>query len=102
MLKQLDKQELMREMVGGEVYEYCPLGKFVVMAPGVCGSRPTFKYTRLETSVILADIAAGYTIDEILQEYSLSNLSRDAVLEAINLANQAFVQTARTILPIAA
>lgn len=36
--------ELMTEIVGGEPYEYYPLGEYVVRAPGVCGGRPTFKY----------------------------------------------------------
>ena len=42
--------ELVREIVGGAPYEYYPLGEFVVIAPGVCGGRPTLKYTRLEVS----------------------------------------------------
>jgi hypothetical protein len=44
------KLELVRETVGGEPYEYYPLGQYVVIAPGVCGGRPTFKYTRLDVS----------------------------------------------------
>ena len=28
---------LMTEMVGGEPYQYCPLGDYVVRAIGVCG-----------------------------------------------------------------
>ena len=39
---------LMTEMVGGEPYQYYPLGDYVVRAVGVCGGRPTFKYTRIE------------------------------------------------------
>ena len=40
------KRELEREMVGDEPYEYYPLGKYIVAAPGVYGGRLTFKYTR--------------------------------------------------------
>ena len=40
--------ELITEMVGGEVYQYYPQGEHVVRAVGVCGGRPTFKYTRIE------------------------------------------------------
>lgn len=36
--------ELVREGDGDDVYEYYPLGEYVVVAPGVCGGRPTFKY----------------------------------------------------------
>jgi len=40
--------KLVTEMVGGEPYQYYPLGQYVVRAIGVCGGRPTFKYTRIE------------------------------------------------------
>src|SRR5215510_566674 len=33
---------------GGEAYEDYPLGQYIVAAPGVCGGRPTFKYTRID------------------------------------------------------
>ena len=36
---------LVTEIVGEESYQYYPLGSHVVRALGVCGSRPTFKYT---------------------------------------------------------
>jgi len=41
-------KKLVREIVGGEPYEYYPVGRYIVIAPGVCGGRPTFKYTRDE------------------------------------------------------
>jgi hypothetical protein len=41
-------KRLMTEVVGGELYQYYPLGKHVVRALGVSGGRPTFKYTRIE------------------------------------------------------
>lgn len=88
-------KKLVREMYGGEVYEYYPLGKYVVAAPGVCGGRPTFKYTRLEVSFILALIAAGKTVKQIVQAYSLSRITPEAVKEAIHLANQAFLRSAK-------
>src|SRR5438093_7174788 len=47
-LVSLHEQELVCEIVGGEPYEYYPLGQYVVRAPGVCGGRPTFKYTRID------------------------------------------------------
>lgn len=52
----------------------------------------TFKYTRLETSAILADITAGYSVDDILKDFDLSDLQR----EAIDLANQAFYKLLKT------
>ena len=43
-------KKLMIETIGGEPYQYYPLGKYVVCAIGVCGERPTFKYTRIKTT----------------------------------------------------
>jgi uncharacterized protein (DUF433 family) len=93
------KTKLVREMYGGEPYEYYPLGKYIVAAPGVCGGRPTFKYTRLEVSVILSLIAAGETIEQVIQAYALSQLTPEAVREAIRLADQALVQSAKILQP---
>jgi len=94
--------KLVREMYGGEPYEYYPLGEYVVVAPSVCGGRPTFKYTRLEVSVILSLIASGETVGQAVQAYSLSRLTPEAVKEAIHLADQSLTQSAKTLQPIAA
>lgn len=83
--------ELVREMYGGEIYEYYPLGKYIVRAPGVCGGRPTFKYTRLEPSVILAQLSLGRTVEDLLRDYHGSKISAESIYEAIYLANQAFM-----------
>lgn len=84
---------LAREVRGGETYEYFPLGKYVVAAPGICGGRPTFKYTRIEAGFVLDLLASGWTIDEVIKEYKASHLTAKAVREAINLAKEAFVQS---------
>ena len=88
-------KKLAREIYGGEEYQYYPLGKYIVAAPGVCGGRPTFKYTRLEVSFILALLAAGKTIEQVVQAYSLSRLKPEAIQEAICLANQALLRSAK-------
>jgi uncharacterized protein (DUF433 family) len=75
------------EMYGGEPYEYHPLGKYIVMAPGVCGGRPTFKYTRLEASMILACLSTGRTIEKVVKDYRGSHLTQEAVEEAIRLGS---------------
>jgi uncharacterized protein (DUF433 family) len=94
--------ELVRELVGDVLYEYYPLGEYIVVAPGYCGGRPTFKYTRLEVSVILALLAAGYSIEEVVEDYELSRLSHAAVQEAIRLAEEAFSLNAKSVFPLAA
>ena len=93
--------KLVQEIYNGEPYQYYPLGKYVVSAPGVCGGRPTFKYTRLEVSMILSRLAAGKTIEQVVQDYSRSRLTPEAVMEAIQLANQALVQSVQVLQPAA-
>ncbi len=80
------------EIINGEPYEYYPLGEHVVRAPGVCGGRPTFKYTRIEIAGALDRVAAGETLDEIVRGYR-GRVSREAVMEAIQLVAHRFVET---------
>jgi uncharacterized protein (DUF433 family) len=94
MNRNFKAQKLIREMVGGESYEYYPLGQYIVAAPGVCGGRPTFKYTRLEAAVILDLLAAGWTVEHVVREYAHSRISAEAVAEAVRLAKDALVTTA--------
>jgi len=91
------KPQLVREEYGGEMYEYYPLGEYVVVAPGVCGGRPTFKYTRLEVSVILSMVGQGTSIQEILRQYAKSRINEAAIKEAIHLANHAFTEVTRPL-----
>jgi uncharacterized protein (DUF433 family) len=49
----------------------------------------------LEVSFILALLASGKTIEQVVRAYSLSRLTPEAVKEAISLANQAFLQSAK-------
>jgi uncharacterized protein (DUF433 family) len=77
--------KLVREIVGGETYEYYPLGRHIVSAPGVCGGRPTFKYTRIEVQVILDLLATGETIEQLVKNYR-ERISKEAIQEALKLA----------------
>jgi uncharacterized protein (DUF433 family) len=52
-------------MVQGEPYQYYPLGQYVVVAPDVCGGRPTFKYTRIDVGHALGLLAAGRTVEQV-------------------------------------
>ena len=84
--------KLVTETVGNESYRYYPLGQYVARAPGVCGGRPTFKYTRIEITGTLDRLAAGETIDNIVAGYR-GKVSREAVIEAIHLISAQFLQT---------
>lgn len=63
--------ELVRETYGGDVYEYYPLGKYVVAAPGVCGGRPTIKYRRLDARHIIGYLNTGDTPQEIAERHRI-------------------------------
>ncbi|OQX07686.1 MAG: hypothetical protein BWK80_49190 [Desulfobacteraceae bacterium IS3] len=84
--------ELMNEIIGGEAYQYYPLGEHVVRAVGVCGGRPTFKYTRIEITGTLERLASGENIDDIINGYR-GRVSREAVMEAVNLITSYFIET---------
>lgn len=90
-------REFTRELVDGEWYEFVPLGKHVVACPEICGGRPTFKYTRLEVSVILDLLSAGWSVQKILRNYSHSDISAEAIKEAVQLAKQNLLDNARKL-----
>lgn len=73
-----------KEIVGGEVYEFVPLSDNIVKAKGVCGGRPTFKYTRIEAKGIVSLIYAGETVPAILKHYR-NRFSETAIDEALEL-----------------
>ncbi len=87
-------------MVGGEVYQYYPLGEHVVRAVGVCGGRPTFKYTRIEVAGTMDRLAAGESIDEIVRGYR-GRVPREAIMEAIRLVTTRFIDALPALEPAA-
>ena len=87
------KRKVVREKLDGRVYEYIPLGKYVVSAPGVCRGRPTFKYTRIEVAGVLEWLSAGNSLEELLAGYK-GRVSREAIQEAAILAGKALVRQA--------
>jgi uncharacterized protein (DUF433 family) len=82
--------ELVTEMVGGELYRYYPLGEHVVRAVGVCGGRPTFKYTRIEITGTLERLAAGESVEDIVAGYR-GRVSHAAIREAVQLVTAQFL-----------
>jgi uncharacterized protein (DUF433 family) len=87
-------KKLIHEVVGGEPYEYYPVGRHIVVALGVCGGRPTFKYTRIDVRHALGLLAAGRTVEQVAQSYELPVA---AIREAVALASQAFDQKGREL-----
>jgi uncharacterized protein (DUF433 family) len=87
------KTKIVQETVGGETYEFTPLGKYVVSAPQVCRGRPTFKYTRIEVAGVLQWLGAGGSLEDLLAGHE-GRLSREAIREAVSLASKALVRQA--------
>lgn len=77
--------ETQTELVGGEPYGFVPMDEYIVRASGVCGGRPTFKYTRIEVAGTLDRIRAGENIEAIVSGYK-GRISRDALREAVRLS----------------
>jgi uncharacterized protein (DUF433 family) len=84
--------KLVSEVIDGELYQYYPLGEYVVRAIGVCGGRPTFKYTRIEVAGTLDRLAAGENLDEVVAGYR-GRVPREAVLEALRVVMAGFLET---------
>lgn len=77
--------ELVCEEVGGESYEYLPLGQYVVAARGVCGGRPTIKYHRLDARWVMGYLESGKSAEWIAQEF---DIPVEAVQETVELAKR--------------
>jgi uncharacterized protein (DUF433 family) len=100
MLASTSEPQRVIETVGGEAYEYVPLGEYVVRAVGVCGGRPTFKYTRIEITGALERLAGGESVDSLVAGYR-DRVSREAISEAVQIVNRQFLGTLPD-LPVAA
>jgi uncharacterized protein (DUF433 family) len=57
---------------------------YITVDPAICHGRACIKGTRIMVSVVLDNLAAGLTTDEIMRSYPL--LSREAVQAAIAYA----------------
>jgi uncharacterized protein (DUF433 family) len=80
------ERKLVTEIVGGEPYEYYPLGEYIVAAPGVYGGQPTFKYRRIGVQNVIELLSGGWTVEQVSEAY---NLPVAAIQEALALALQA-------------
>lgn len=93
-------QTLVTEIVGGEPYSYYPLGQYVVRAPQVCRGRPTFKYTRIEITGALERLAAGESVDDLVQGYR-GRVPREAITEAVQVMTAQFIEKLPALEPAA-
>jgi uncharacterized protein (DUF433 family) len=79
----LKSQEMVREFFEDGVYEYYPLGEYVVAARGMCGGRPTIKYRRLDARHIMGFLKRGDTPEEVAENY---RIPLEAVHEVVRLS----------------
>lgn len=73
--------ELVKEVYGGDPYEYLPLGEYVVAARGVCGGRPTLKYTRMDARWVMMYLQEGDTPEELAQRHKVPVAAIHEVVE---------------------
>ena len=83
-------RKLIRQEDAAGAYEFYPIGRHVVIAPGVCGGRPTFKGTRVEVRTVLDCLRHGRSIPEVRKGYP--SVSQAAIEEAIGLAARALAE----------
>jgi uncharacterized protein (DUF433 family) len=87
-------KQFAHEVVCGESYDYYSLGDYIATASGVCGGRPTFKYTRIEVEVVLDLMAAGQSLEQLVENFQ-GRVPREAVQEALRLAASLLKREAR-------
>lgn len=73
-----------------QVKEPVKVGNYLLVHPGVCFGQLTFDGTRVPVETVLLYLAKGRTIDQILESWS--ELTREAVVEAMRLAATALVK----------
>lgn len=65
------------------------LGRFIVADPKICHGKPTFIGTRIMVWQILKQVATGISWDEIVERWG-GDISKDAITEAVSLAEKIF------------
>ena len=66
-----------------------PLGRYMVADPKICHGKPTFLGTRIMVAQVLKQISKGMAWEQIMAEWR-GTVSREAIAEAVELAQQIF------------
>lgn len=69
------------------------ISRYIVSDPEICHGQPTFRGTRIMVWQVLDQVAHGMAWETIVAEWQ-GGISKEAIAEAVNLANQAFVKHA--------
>jgi uncharacterized protein (DUF433 family) len=67
------------------------IGRYIVADPEICHGKPTFRGTRIMVWQVLDMVAMGMDWDHISAEWR-GNVPREAIEEAVRLANQMFAE----------
>jgi uncharacterized protein (DUF433 family) len=67
----------------------------VVRNPAILGGRPTFRGTRVQAEILFENLAAGYSLDEILENFP--TLDRNDLTLAIRQAGEMVMRAAPEI-----
>ena len=66
------------------------IGRHIVADARICHGQPTFRGTRILVSDVLEQLASGLAWETIIEEWH-GSISREAIAEALQLANQALL-----------
>ena len=76
------------------------VGQYLVMDPEVCHGQLTFKGTRVPVITVLALLAKGYSVRQLLKSYP--ELKQSAIEESVSLAMESLQMRYQVPLEIAA
>ena len=72
------------------------MGRYIVSDPKICHGQPTFRGTRILVADVLEQVATGMAWDTIAEEWR-GSIRREAIAEAVRLANEAFAEHAHEL-----
>jgi uncharacterized protein (DUF433 family) len=68
-------------------------GRYIVTDPKICHGKPTFRGTRIMVYQVLEMVAKGTAWETIIEQCH-NSITKEAIAEAISLANRAFMDHA--------
>jgi len=66
------------------------LGRYIVADPKICHGQLTFRGTRILVMDVLEQVAAGMAWEAIIENWH-NSITKAAIAEAVQLANQALI-----------
>ena len=69
------------------------LGRWIVADPAICHGKPTFRNTRIMVWQVLEMVASGMAWETIVEQWD-GKVTKDAIAEAVQLANRSFLEHA--------